>query len=277
MSPRWSSAGEMLPPDASAASMCDKPVPLSSRSFETRSNLALSQLAICFSSSPSGAKLTWPPSVSTTFQPRAALPVSSATPRPVPVPSTVTGPLNGASCAPCKVTTSAGSSAGTAQATAPKSFSTSSESRPRLFCNSARLNAPGAIGQPDLVAAARRCHRDRRACGLLADALEVVLRCMLETREFGARQRSLLRQRRRLALQVGQGKARIGAADVGDHREICAARSRGHCAGGAATKRIAWPPPGARANSQTSPCVACRVSITIEWALVFQSASSASR
>ena len=153
-------------PPPSTASICDRPLPHSMRSFDARPKCALSQCAIACSSSPSGAKLTWPPSVSTTCQPRSCDPSNCATPKPVPGPSTLTGPRNGASCSPCRAMKSRGCSAGTAHATAPKSLSSSSSSSPSACCNSRRPNdqarlvrriSSASTGEATAIAARRDC------------------------------------------------------------------------------------------------------------------------
>lgn len=134
-----------VPGSRRAASMCERPTPQSRRSLLVRPKRWFIQRWILCSSSPIGAKLTWPPSVSTTCQPRAASPTSIATPRPVPGPSTLTGPRCGRAGSPCRQTTSSGDSAGTDHATAPKSLITSKRSKPSMPCSSLRENAQARL------------------------------------------------------------------------------------------------------------------------------------
>ena len=124
----------------STASISDKPLPHNRRSVEVRPCCAVSHAEMARSSSPSGAKPTCPPSVSTTCQPHCGEPTSSATPSPVPGPSTLMGPCNGVSKWPCRVTRSSACRAGMAHATAPKSLSMRSSENPSVACSSRREN-----------------------------------------------------------------------------------------------------------------------------------------
>ena len=165
-------------------------------------------------------KLTWPPSVSTACQPCSCAPTISATPRPVPGPSTLIGPRSGGAGSPCRVTRCSRCSAGIAHATAPKSLSMRSCVEAQRALQFAAAERPRAVGQADLVVADRagdrqgaraRAARRRRPGSAPPRAAR-----WRSPRSAATSIRSNSSVRRR---QVGQREARIGAADVADQRE----------------------------------------------------------
>ena len=160
-------AGNTALAPRSTASISDRPVPHSRRSVEVRPWCAVSQrgdrsFLVADRREPRRGRLRFRP----TCQPCTCEPTSSATPRPVPGPSTLTGPRSAAAGSPCKVTQMPALQRRDRPRHRAEIVEHAQLVEAQRALQFAAAERPRAIGQADLVVADRAGDRERGARGV---------------------------------------------------------------------------------------------------------------